>query len=215
MAKLNKTLIDLRKLQLGLDLTKNDLLYVVDEKVSKATTIGELIEYFSKNVDLTKLQDNLYIVSNEKDGTTPALRYDTATKKWQYSNNGKEYADIGSMGVATTEKLGCVIVGNGLVIDEHGVLSLDFNKVFDDTITISFEHLKKEEDEESITYSFSFNSLRLFDIYEEHGDNDCLIYPSAVERNEEKGVTTIKWHFTKGEEEVGFENISWNICFGK
>ena len=45
---------------------------------------------------------NKKIIANNGDANSPELRYNEGTNKWQFSNNGVDWTDIGSGGGATT-----------------------------------------------------------------------------------------------------------------
>ena len=171
MINRNKTLIEIRQSQKKLDVTPNDLVYIVDEKTSKAATIDELIKYFGKNINLTREDGNVYIIAKQNDGSTPTLRYNSQTKTWQFSNDGETFKELdGNSKVATEESLGMVKVNKngGLQIDGEGNLSIQDDLIIPESVTFSYKDLLRssyiENNIKIAKYHFTVDSIKLFEI---------------------------------------------------
>ena len=225
MTNRNKTLTQIRKYQQQLDITPNDLVYIVDEQTSKSATIQELINYFGKNVNLAQEDGNLYIVAKQPDGSNPTLKFNSETKSWQISNDGKTFEDINVQSkVATEETLGSVKVksGGGLKIDEDGSLSIDENFLTPEAIAFSYSDLSRssyyEDGVAIVKYSYTVNSIKLFEIIENCDGESSYIEPSARKIDAENKKTTLVWFFELVEDEADdfyFKRCSWKVNFGR
>lgn len=227
MINRNKTLTQIRKYQQQLDITPNDLVYIVDEQTSKSATIQELINYFGKNVSLAQEDGNLYIIAKQPDGSTPTLKYDSATKSWQISNDGKTFEKIGSGGnssVATEDTLGSVKIksGGGLKINEDGSVYIDEEFLIPEKISFSYSDLSRSsyyEDEIAIVkYTYTVDSIKLFEIIESCDGENSYIEPSARKIDSENKKTTLVWFFELSEDESEdfyFKRCTWIVNFGR
>ena len=225
MNKRHKTLIQIRNTQSNLDITPNDLVYMVDETVSKATTIKELIDYFGKNINLTREDGSLYIIAKQSDGSSPTLRYNPQTKSWQFSNDGSEFVELDKDSrIASENTLGTVKVkkGGGLSIDEEGALSIDEDFVIPKSITFSYSDLSRvsyyKNGEPIVKYSFKVNSIKLFEIIETCDDESYYIEPASKKINFEDKSTELIWLFNLNEDESKdfyFKKCSWKVNFGR
>lgn len=221
----HKTLIEIRKNQKQLDITPNDLVYVVDEQTSKAATIEELINYFGKNVNLSREDGNLYIIAKQPDGSSPTLRYNAKTKSWQFSNDGEIFEELDKDSkIATEESVGLVKVNpnGGLTVDENGGLSLHEDFIIPESVTFNYSQLSRatylENGIETVKYSFVVDSIKLFEIIETYNGESYYIEPSKRITDSENKKTTLLWFFTLKEDEVEnfyFKNCSWKVNFGR
>lgn len=225
MINRNKTLIEIRKTQKQLDLTPNDLVYVVDEKTSKSATIEELINYFGKNVNLTREDGSLYIIAKQQDGSTPTLRYNSATKSWQFSNDGENFEELDAgAGVASEDTLGMVKISSsgGLEIDENGNLSINKDLIIPESVTFEYSDLLRSTYTEAngsfAKYSYTVNSIKLFEIIENYNGESYYIEPSSRSINSTKKTTTLNWVFSLTEDEAEdfyFKSCTWKVNFGR
>lgn len=225
MINRNKTLTQIRKSQKQLEISPNDLTYIVDEQTSKSATIQELMNYFSKNINLTNEDGSLYIVAKQPDGTTPALRYNPETKSWQISSDGKNFVDFDQNSkIATENTLGSVKIksDSGLSIDEEGNLSIDEEFLIPENFDFSYADLTRSsylEDGESIVkYTFDVESIKLFEIIETYKGESYYIEPSNRKIDVANKKTTLVWFFTTEEdqsENFYFKSCSWKVNFGR
>lgn len=225
MTNRNKTLTQIRKYQQQLDITPNDLVYIVDEQTSKSATIQELINYFGKNVSLAREDGNLYIVAKQPDGSTPTLKYDTETKTWKFSNDGVNFEELGSDSkIATEDTLGSIKIksGGGLKIDENGNVSIHEDFLIPESISFSYADLSRVsyyEDGVAIAkYSYTVNSIKLFEVIETCDGESYYIEPSARKIDSENKKTTLVWFFELTEddsEDFHFKRCSWKVNFGR
>lgn len=225
MINKNKTLTQIRKSQKQLDISPNDLTYIVDEQTSKSATIQELMNYFSKNINLTNEDGSLYIIAKQSDGTTPALRYNPETKSWQISSDGKTFADFDQNSkIATENTLGSVKIKSdgGLSIDEEGNLSIDEEFLIPESVDFSYADLTRssylEEGESIVKYTFDVESIKLFEIIETYKGESYYIEPSSRKMDATNKKTTLIWFFTTEEdqsENFYFKSCSWKVNFGR
>ena len=225
MINRNKTLIEIRQSQKKLDVTPNDLVYIVDEKTSKAATIDELIKYFGKNINLTREDGNVYIIAKQNDGSTPTLRYNSQTKTWQFSNDGETFKELdGNSKVATEDSLGMVKVNKngGLQIDGEGNLSIQDDLIIPESVTFSYKDLLRssyiENNIKIAKYHFTVDSIKLFEIIEFYNGESYYIEPTNRKIDAENKKTTLIWIFTLDEDESDdfyFKNCSWKVNFGR
>ena len=225
MINRNKTLIEIRQSQKQLDITPNDLVYIVDEKTSKAATIDELIKYFGKNINLTREDGNLYIIAKQTDGSSPTLRYNSQTKSWQFSNDGEDFKELDSNSkVATEDSLGLVKVdkNGGLQIDKEGNLSIQDDLIIPESVTFGYNDLLRssyiENNIKLVKYQFTVDSIKLFEIIEFYKSENYYIEPTNRKIDAENKKTTLIWIFTLDEDESEdfyFKNCSWKVNFGR
>ena len=221
----NKTLTQIRKNQKQLDITPNDLVYIVDEQTSKSASIKELIEYFSKNINLVNDDGSLYIVAKQPDGSSPTLRYNSETKTWQLSNDGENFQDLNSQSnIATEDTLGSVKIksGGGLKIDENGAVSIHEDFLIPESVSFSYSDLLRssyyEDGVATVKYSYTVNSIKLFEIIEVCDGETYYIEPSARKIDAENKKTVLVWFFDLKEDEAEdfyFKRCSWKVNFGR
>lgn len=225
MINRNKTLTQIRKTQKELDITPNDLVYIVDEETSKSATIEELINYFGRNVNLAREDGSLYIVAKQPDGSTPTLRYNSQTKSWQFSNDGETFEELDpSSNVATEDSLGLVKVSSsgGLEIDEYGNLSIQQDLIIPESVTFSYSDLIRSSYYEGeniiVKYTYTIDSIKLFEIIENYNGQSYYIEPSSRIIDSENKKTTLVWLFDLVEDEAEnfyFKSCSWKVNFGR
>lgn len=225
MINRNKTLIEIRQTQKQLDITPNDLVYVVDEKTSKAATIDELIKYFGKNINLTREDGNLYIVAKQQDGSMPTLRYNSQTKSWQFSNDGETFKELDENSrIATEDSLGMVKVekSGGLQIDDEGNLSIQDDFIIPESVTFEYKDLLRSSYIENTIkvakYQFTIDSIKLFEIIEFFNGDSYYIEPTNRKIDAENKRTTLIWIFNLDEDESEdfyFKKCSWKVNFGR
>lgn len=225
MINRNKTLTQIRKTQKQLDITPNDLVYIVDEQTSKSATIEELINYFGKNVNLAREDGSLYIVAKQPDGSSPTLRYNSQTKSWQFSNDGEMFEELDkNNAIATEDSLGMVKVSSsgGLQVDENGNLSIQEDLIIPLSVTFSYNDLIRnvyyEGDKAIVKYTFTIDSIKLFEIIENYKGSSYYIEPSSRIIDSENKKTTLIWFFDLEEDESEnfyFKECSWKVNFGR
>jgi hypothetical protein len=221
----NKTLTQIRKYQQQLDITPNDLVYIVDEQTSKSATIQELINYFGKNVSLAREDGNLYIVAKQPDGSNPTLKYNSETKSWQISNDGESFEDINVQSrIATEETLGSVKIkaNGGLIVDDEGAISIDENLFVPEAIAFSYSDLSRDSYYENgiavVKYSYVVDSIKLFELIEKCDGESYYIEPSERNIDYENKKTILVWFFDLEEDETEdfhFKRCTWIVNFGR
>lgn len=225
MINRNKTLTQIRKTQKKLDITPNDLVYIVDEETSKSATIEELINYFGKNINLAREDGNLYIVAKQPDGTEPTLRYNSATKSWQFSNDGEKFEDLDKQSSpATEDSLGLVKINSdgGLIVDSDGGLSIHEDLIIPLSVTFSYSDLIRssylEGENAIVKYTYTIDSIKLFEIIENYNGESYYIEPSSRKIDSKNKKTTLIWFFDLKEDEADdfyFKHCSWKVNFGR
>lgn len=225
MINRNKTLTQIRKTQKQLDITPNDLVYIVDEQTSKSATIEELINYFGKNVNLSREDGSLYIVAKQPDGSSPTLRYNSQTKSWQFSNDGEMFEELDkNNAIASEDSLGMVKINSsgGLQIDENGNLSIQEDLIIPLSVTFSYNDLTRnvyyEGEKTIVKYTYIVDSIKLFEIIEKHNGSSYYIEPSSRTIDVTNKKTTLIWFFDLEEDESEnfyFKECSWKVNFGR
>ena len=129
MATKSYTLTQIYEMTKDLDLTPDDLLYIVDKSatrnngISKALTLGELVDYlFKKNDIIIGSGDgsDVNIAADLGLENNPIIRYNFNNKKWQFSNDGINFVNFGSGST-----------GSGIKVNEFdSITELKLNELF-------------------------------------------------------------------------------------
>jgi hypothetical protein len=126
--------------------------------------------------------------------------------------------------IATEDTLGSVKIksGGGLKIDENGNVSIHEDFLIPESISFSYADLSRVsyyEDGVAIAkYSYTVNSIKLFEVIETCDGESYYLEPSARKIDSENKKTTLVWFFELTEddsEDFHFKRCSWKVNFGR
>lgn len=91
-------------------ISSNDLIYIVNNYVSKASDINELFTFIKSELNITdnsitlgnSNKNDIYIVAGYNELNNPNIRYSNVDKSWQFNNGNGIYKNFGSSEVSET-----------------------------------------------------------------------------------------------------------------